>query len=70
PEMVCEGRTGFTYEPLSSDELRGLVRRVFSSPSPQLRVQARAEFERNYSPRINHQILMDIYQQAISRAGD
>lgn len=65
-EIVDEFNNGFTYDPLNAAELRQVVSQLYE-PELQydrLRTQARQSFDEHYTAGKNHQVLMDIYQDA------
>jgi glycosyltransferase involved in cell wall biosynthesis len=67
--MIDSGRTGLHFEPGNVDELVQQVLWMLEHPSEWqvMRQKARQEFEAKYTAEQNYALLMDIYQQALSR---
>lgn len=67
-EVVEHGCTGLHFRPGDPDDLAAQVEWALTHPTElaQMRKRARAEFEANYTAERNYQLLMDIYERAIS----
>ncbi|GHF36071.1 glycosyltransferase involved in cell wall biosynthesis [Deinococcus metalli] len=64
-EIVEDGVTGFTFEAGDAESMTAALRRAVSRVDDgQLRVNARAAYERSYSPQANYEILMSAYHHA------
>jgi glycosyltransferase involved in cell wall biosynthesis len=65
-ELVDSGRTGLHFRPGDADDLTAKVEWLLANPSKlsQMRQDARAEFETNYTAEKNYQRIMEIYLQA------
>lgn len=70
-EVVDDGRTGLHFRPGDADDLVAQVNRLLDSPElmARMRREVRREFETRYSAEQNYQMLIDVYQRAIARAG-
>ena len=68
-ELVESGRTGLLFHPGDAQDLAAKVEQILSQPAKlnQMRQEARAEFEAKYTAEQNYQMLMDIYEQVLSR---
>lgn len=66
--LVEHGRTGLHFKPGDSSDLAAQVMWALEHPEAvaQMRVQARAEFERSYTSEVNYLMLMEIYERARS----
>lgn len=73
PEIVEEGVSGLLFEPGNPAALSGTIDQLASQVDlPAMRQQARRRFEEQYTEDKNHQMLIDIYNEAIDekkRAG-
>jgi glycosyltransferase involved in cell wall biosynthesis len=71
PSLVRHGHTGLLFAPGQADDLAAQVRYAKSHPKElaQMRLEARAEFLAKYSADRNYEMLMNIYQSAISDTG-
>jgi len=70
PELVHDGRTGFTFEPGDVDDLRDKIEKVISMPQSQVQAMgeaARTFVEENFNPEKHYQGLMEIYQMAMEK---
>jgi len=67
-ELIDNGRTGILYCPGQPEDLRTKVEWALTHPSElaQMRKEARAEFEAKYTAEQNYQILMSVYERAMS----
>jgi len=67
-ELIDNGRTGILYCPGQPEDLRAKVEWALTHPSElgQMRKEARAEFEAKYTVEQNYQILMSVYERAMS----
>lgn len=67
PELVLENQTGFLCSPGDPVQLAASITRMFSDSTPRKDFQqsARAAYEGRYQPETNHQLLMDIYHDAL-----
>lgn len=67
--LIDHGRTGLHFRPGDADDLIAQVEWAFAASDrlSLMRKAARAEFEEKYTAEKNYQMLMDIYQQAISK---
>lgn len=67
-ELVDHGRTGLRFRPGDPEDLRAKVEWTLAHPGElaQMRREARVEFEAKYTAEQNYQILMSIYERAIS----
>jgi glycosyltransferase involved in cell wall biosynthesis len=68
-ELVDEGRTGLLFEAGDSAGLAGAVQALLWDRTrlAQMRLAARAEYERNYTAETNYRMLMGIYEEALAR---
>jgi len=65
-EVVTDAETGRLFETGDPASLAAAVRKVMSNDDHErLRHNARAEFERRFTPEINLDLLLGIYDQAI-----
>lgn len=69
-ELVDPGRTGLHFRPGDPEDLAAKVEWIWTHPHQlaEMRREARAEYEAKYTPERNYEMLMEIYQLAISRA--
>ena len=67
-EIIADGNTGLHFEPGNSQDLISKVNWACDNPAAisQMGHEARKSFERYYSPEKNYEMLLNIYQQAIS----
>lgn len=67
PEIIQDGEHGVLFTPGDPDDLLRQVKMLWQSPDTLAAMshQARQEFETRYTPEINHDMLMMIYQAAI-----
>lgn len=67
-EIITDGKTGLHFHPGNSQDLISKVNWVCDNPVSisQMGTEARKVFERYYSPKKNYEMLINIYQQAIS----
>ena len=65
-ELVADGSTGLVFEPGNPDDLRRKAASLLREPERLnvMRRQARAEYERKYTPERNYQMLLEIYERA------
>ena len=65
-ELVRDGKTGFLFEPGSTDDLAEKIRYSFEHPrgAQRLSEQARQEFKAKYTGEVAYRRLMHIYEQA------
>lgn len=68
--LVDPGRTGLHFRPGDPGDLAAKVEWAWTHPHQlaEMRREARAEYEAKYTAERNYEMLMDIYQLAISRA--
>lgn len=66
-ELIRDGETGLLFEPGNAEDLALKMRWAQTHPQEMVRMgrAARAEYESKYTPEINYQQLMAIYQDAI-----
>ena len=66
-ELVEDGRTGFLFEPGSSEDLASKIKWMFENKDACIEMgkNARAEFEAKYTAEKNYEILMGIYEGVI-----
>lgn len=66
--IVHEGVTGLLFEPSNPLDLAAKIAWAQAHPAEMVRMgqAARAEYEAQYTPERNHEILMDIYEDAIA----
>jgi glycosyltransferase involved in cell wall biosynthesis len=69
--MVKQGKTGYLFEP---GDVSGLIQTVEqlcadSADWQKMRILARREYEENYTPDKNYEILMSIYRSTTKRRG-
>jgi glycosyltransferase involved in cell wall biosynthesis len=66
--LIQDGVTGHLFRSGDWQDLVAKVRRLWDHPAEanQMGRQARAEYERKYTPERNYQILADIYSSVIS----
>lgn len=69
-ELIEDGETGILFEPGDAKALIAAIRRCFENrlKTMQMGHNARSVFEDKYTARANHQKLMEIYEDVISRA--
>lgn len=69
-EIIEDGRTGLLFEPGNVKDLVSKVRWFFEHPkkAEEMGRNARAEYEAKYTPERNYEMLMEIYERAISQA--
>jgi len=67
-DMVRDGATGLLFNPGDAFDLRAKIAWAQSHSDEMARMgrNARAEYEAKYTPERNHEILMDIYEDAIA----
>ncbi len=67
-EIVDDGRTGLHFQPGNAEELAAKVKWAWNHPAEMERMgrEARQEYESKYTAEKNYQMLMEIYQTAIS----
>ncbi len=70
-ELVRDSQTGFGSEPGSPESLAAAIERALADPDGLRRmgVEARRDYEANYTPEANYKMLMGIYRLALERAG-
>lgn len=68
--LVSHGRTGLHFQPRDSASLQAAVRDFLSDPEREraMRVHARAEFESSYTADSNYQMLIEVYEKAMSES--
>lgn len=68
-EIVEDHLTGLHFNPSDAQDLAGTVEWAWNHPSEIAGMgrAARAKYETNYTAEKNHSLLMEIYQQALSR---
>ncbi len=69
-ELVDDGRTGFLFEPGSAADLARRIQELLSATPDSyqsIRHAARLAYETYYTAEKNHDVLMAIYEQALSR---
>lgn len=66
--IVTDNKTGIVFEPFSPDSIFNEISAVWNKDGAleNLAIEARKEFEKKYTKNVNYEILMDIYQKAIS----
>ena len=64
--IIDDGRTGLHVRPGAPDDLASKVEWAFSHPRElaAMRTNARAAFEARYTPDVNYELLMGIYDRA------
>src|SRR5262249_30876346 len=69
-EFINDHRTGLLFNPGDADDLAAKVRWAFDHPEQinAMRVEARREYERKYTPEQNYRMLMAIYESAIEHS--
>ena len=67
-DIVQDGVTGLLFEPGSATDLAAKIQWAHTHPDNMLRMgrNARAEYEAKYTPERNHQLLIEIYEDAIA----
>jgi glycosyltransferase involved in cell wall biosynthesis len=67
-EIVADGRTGLHFTAGDADDLAGRVAWAWAHPDEMARMgqAARSEYEAKYTAERNYQMLMNIYEQAIT----
>ena len=67
-EMVEHGRTGLLFHTGNAVDLRDKLREIFrqSTAYEDMRLNARAEYEKLYSANANYKLLLNIYETAIT----
>ena len=67
-EITDNGRTGLHFRPGDPSDLAAKVDWLLSHPKElaQMRTEARREYEAKYTAERNHEMLMEIYAQAIA----
>lgn len=70
-ELVRHGDTGLLFRPGDATHLAESVQWAWNHPAElkQMGTNCRAEFELNYSPERNYELLMQIYDQALAKRG-
>ena len=70
-EVIDHGRTGLHFDPGCPRDLADRVQQLVADPSSlsSMRVEARNEYLKRYTPDVNYQMLMGIYQASLRRAG-
>jgi glycosyltransferase involved in cell wall biosynthesis len=70
-EIVEDGRSGLHFKPGDAVDLAEKVQRILADPLKlkRMRQAAREKFEQNFTADANHNILMAIYERALSRHG-
>jgi glycosyltransferase involved in cell wall biosynthesis len=68
-QMIHQGRTGFLFQPGNDRDLATKVRWLCEHPDElaAMRPHARREFELNYTASANYELILHIYNTAISR---
>jgi len=68
-ELIQHGRNGLHFEVGNADDLHEKVQWAATHPEEmeQMSRRARATYDALYTPTRNHEFMMDIYDQAISR---
>lgn len=71
-DLVDPGRTGLHFKIGDAEDLKSQVEWMLNHPETlaQMRLNARAEFERRYTPQENYRQLMAIYKQAIAKTSN
>jgi glycosyltransferase involved in cell wall biosynthesis len=66
--IVRDGVTGLLFDPGNSDELAAKIAWAQAHPTEMIRMgkAARQEYEAQYTPERNHEILLNIYEDAIA----
>ena len=69
-EIIDDGRTGLLFEPGDSRDLASKVRWLFEHPEKAKAMgrNARAEYEKKYTPELNYKMLLRIYEMAIENS--
>lgn len=67
PSIVCQGENGVVFSPGNPQSLLEIVKGVWESEGEleRLAVGARCSFDALYTEKVNYELLMEIYQQAI-----
>jgi glycosyltransferase involved in cell wall biosynthesis len=67
-DLIVEGSTGLLFGPGQAEELAGKLTFVWDHPekSERMGAEARREYEAKYTAERNYELLMEIYQQALS----
>ncbi len=67
PELVVDGRTGYTFRPGDPDDLREKIRAILSDPEARVEMgkRARKVVEEEYSPEQHYKSLIRIYGTAL-----
>jgi glycosyltransferase involved in cell wall biosynthesis len=67
--LIDHDRTGLLFRPGDSEDLQAKVKWILTHPEAlaQMRKEARAEFENKYTAEQNYKMLIDIYEQVLSR---
>ncbi len=67
-DLIDDGRTGLLFEPGNPHDLAAKIAWAHSHPDDMARMghAAREEYERHYTPQRNHELLIDIYEDAIA----
>ncbi|MGO9516356.1 MAG: glycosyltransferase family 4 protein [Candidatus Korobacteraceae bacterium] len=70
PELVSEGQTGLLFDSQNPDELAAKANWAWTHPAEMAAMgfAARRLYEQKYTPARNYELLMNIYQAALSRA--
>jgi glycosyltransferase involved in cell wall biosynthesis len=69
PELVKDGRTGYTYTPGDAEDLRDKIECLLKNPDSAIEMgkNARRFVEENFNPEKHYQELMKIYQMAMNK---
>jgi glycosyltransferase involved in cell wall biosynthesis len=67
-EIIEDGRTGLLFEAGNAEDLANKVQWLVEHPekAEEMGRNARAEYEANYTPERNYEMLMEIYERAIA----
>ena len=66
-EIVQDGVTGFLYNPFEPGHTEAAIKKMIMlshSEREQMGMAGREHFLKHYTPQVNYQILMDIYDKA------
>jgi glycosyltransferase involved in cell wall biosynthesis len=69
-ELVRDGETGLLFSPGDCDELAKKISWALANPAQMRRMGAAAqqEYERQYTPEVNHDLLISVYKSALSQS--